>query len=460
MANITERNGHYRIRVSAGYDINGKQLFQSVSWTPKEGMTPKQIEKELKRQAVLFEENVKNGQYVKGDTKFTDFANKWMSDFASSQLTATTYKRYSDCLKRINPAIGHIKLSKLQPTHLNAFYKSLMSENTMNQKKYRLKRDLKKMIIEKKKTIKRMAEESELSESTIRLMLNGKNINVETAEKVCSSLEIELKNYFEKVSMSKALNSSTIRYYHSVISSILSTAVQWQIITSNPCERVKPPKIEHKEASYLEEDDALRLLALLEDEPILYRTLFTVILYTGMRRGEALGLTWDDIDFTNGLIDINKSSLYLSGKGIFDSDTKTKSSHRIIRVPETLLPLLKQYKIEQSKNKLKLGDAWKGSDKVFTSEEGASLHPDAVSKRYKEFAQKNDLPNTKIHGLRHTNATLMIANGTDIKTVSKRLGHANVTTTGNIYTHAIKSADEKAADALNDLFTKSKLKNA
>lgn len=101
-------------------------------------------------------------------------------------------------------------------------------------------------------------------------------------------------------------------------------------------------------------------------------------------------------------------------------------------------------------------DPWQDSGKVFTTWDGRPIHPDTVSGWFHDFIKRHNLPEATVHSLRHTNATLMIANGTDIKTVSKRLGHATVTTTGNIYTHAIKTADERAAETLDDLFQPAK----
>lgn len=175
-----------------------------------------------------------------------------------------------------------------------------------------------------------------------------------------------------------------------------------------------------------------------------------MILFSGMRRGEVCGLTWTDIDFEHGVVDINKSSLYLVDRGIFDDDTKNISSRRVIRLPDQTFKLLRAWKTEQDKQRLKVGDRWQDSGKVFTSWDGNPIHPDTVSGGH-DFIKRHNLPDVTVHSLRHTNATQMIANGTDIKTVSKRLGHANVTTTGNIYTHAIKTADEIAADTLNDI---------
>jgi integrase len=181
--------------------------------------------------------------------------------------------------------------------------------------------------------------------------------------------------------------------------------------------------------------------------------MITLFLYTGMRRGELCGLEWKDIDFNNGLIDINKSSLYLADKGVFQDDTKNFSSKRVIKVPDQALCLLKDYKQTQGSEKLKLGSKWDEHGKIFTQWNGKPIHPDSVTGWFHDFIDRNRLPYISVHSLRHTNATLLIASGVDLRTVSKRLGHANMTTTGNIYTHAIQSADERAAEALGDILS-------
>lgn len=456
MATIQKRKDSYFISVSAGYDTEGRQIRKTMTWKPDGTLTPAKEKKELDRQAHIFEERVRNGQHIDCDIKFAEFAEKWVNEYANSQLSPTTLHRYKDCLKRINAAIGHIKLSKLQPLHLNAFYKNLQEIGIREDVKYKLIKDFKPLLKDKGINQANFAESIELAVSSVRKAEKGENVSKVTAEKICTALNIPLKEYFTLAAEQKPLENSTIQYYHHVISSILSAAVQWQVIAANPCDRIKLPKAEHKEALYFDEIEVQELIEHLNTEPILYRALFSLILYTGMRRGEALGLTWNDIDIDRGIIDINKSSLYLPDRGVFEHETKTKTSNRVISVPLAAVEILKTYKAHQSTERLQLGDKWQGSNKVFTTAEGAPLHPDTASKYYREFAKRNNLTNTKIHGLRHTNATLMIANGTDIKTVSKRLGHANITTTGNIYTHAIRTADERAAEALNDIFTKKK----
>lgn len=456
MATIEKRGETYRITVSAGYDLNGKQIRYKKTWKPDEGMTKRQTEKELDRQTVLFEELVKSGRYVDSSINFAEFSQKWLDEYAKEHLRPTAYRHYVDCLTRINAAIGHIRLDRIQPSHLIEFYRNLTEKGIRSDTKYHSSVDLKAELKALNLTQTKFAELAGLSIGTIKEAVHGRNVAKSSAQAISEALNKPMKSLFEADQADKTLASSTVQYYHRVISSILSTAVQWQIILFNPCERVKPPKNERKEAKYLDDKQAMELLKLLEAEPLIYRALYSLIMYTGMRRGEACGLTWQDIDLDNGVIDINKSSLYTPDRGRFDDDTKNETSRRVIKIPDPAVDLLREYRAFQAAEKIKLGDKWQGENKVFTSANGKPIHPDTVSSHFHSFIEKTDLPPITVHGLRHTNASLMIANGTDIKTVSKRLGHANVTTTGNIYTHAIKSADELAADKLTDIFKKQK----
>lgn len=456
MATIEKRGDTYRITVSAGYDINGKQIRYKKTWKPEKGMTKRQTEKELERQAVLFSELVKSGRYVDGSVNFAEFSRKWIDEYATEHLRPSTYRHYVDCLTRINQAIGHIHLDCLQPQHLLAFYSNLNEKGIRSDIKYRAKVELKPILKAQNLTQESFAELAGVSIGTVKQAVHGKNIAQKSAQVISGALKQPIKALFEPIGEDKTLASSTIQYYHRVISSILESAVQWQIILFNPCERVKPPKKVRSEAKYLDDKQTAELLTELEKEPLLYQTIYSLIVYTGMRRGEACGLTWHDIDLDNGIVDINKATLYTPEKGTYDGDTKNETSRRVIKMPEPAVDILRKYRVYQAAEKIKLGDKWQGNDKVFTSVYGRPIHPDTVTKHFHSFILKTDLPKITVHSLRHTNATLMIANGTDIKTVSRRLGHADVSTTGNIYTHAIKSADELAADKLTDIFSKRK----
>ncbi len=450
MATIRKRGSNYQIRVSLGYDVTGKQIEKSTTWKPPIGMTEKQIKKELNRQAVLFEEKCLTGQFLDGNITFSDFTEKWFKEYAEKQLKARTLDCYREYIPRITKAIGHIKLYKLQPCHLIEFYNNLAEQGVRADIKYTACTDIKKLMNEKGFSQKSLAERANVAQRSVHSAANGGNVVKATADKITAALgENDL---FIPVNADKTLSSATVKAYHGLISSILTTAVQWQLIPSNPCHRVKPPQNEHKETVILDDKQTKELILCLDKEPLKFKTAIMLILYTGLRRGELCGLNWSDIDFDNNIVLVNKSLLYTPSKGVYEDTPKTKRSSRAVQIPSDMTELLKQYHKEQLKQKLLLGDLWQNTDRVFTNDIGGNVSPCFFSTQFKNFLKRHNLPDIHIHTLRHISATLLIANGVDIATVSNRLGHSDKSTTLNIYTHAIKAADEKAAEKLQDIF--------
>lgn len=394
MATARKKGRGYEIRVSCGIDINGKKLGKSKTWIPDEGMTQKQIEKELARQKVLFEEEVKNGICPDNKIRFVDFSKRWMDEYAKVNLTIKTYTRYEIYLKRINQGIGHLKLKDITPLQLNAFYRSLEADGVNQRKRYDENGDL---------------------------INNGK------------------------------LAPKTILDHHRVISKILSTAVKWGLLEKNVAMRADPPKVPHREISYLNEKEVRQMLTLLEKEPIQYQTMITLLVYTGIRRGELCGLEWKDIDFENQVMHVVRSAQYIGNKTMITKEPKTKSGIRHFSLSIHACILLKKYRRWQLEQKFNAGDRWEESDRLFTSWNGKPIHPDTVTDWFSKFIKRSGLPYVTLHSLRHTNATLMIAEGTDVCTVSRRLGHANTATTLNIYAHALKSKDREAANTLDNV---------
>lgn len=394
MATARKKGRGYEIRVSCGIDINGKKLGKSKTWIPDEGMTQKQIEKELARQKVLFEEEVKNGICPDNKIRFVDFSKRWMDEYAKVNLTIKTYARYEIYLKRINQGIGHLKLKDITPLQLNAFYRSLEADGVNQRKRY---------------------------DENGELINNGK------------------------------LAPKTILDHHRVISKILSTAVKWGLLEKNVAMRADPPKVPHREISYLNEQEVRKMLTLLEKEPIQYQTMITLLVYTGIRRGELCGLEWKDIDFENQVMHVVRSAQYIGNKTMITKEPKTKSGIRHFSLSIHACILLKKYKRWQLEQKFNAGDQWTESDRLFTSWNGKPIHPDTVTDWFSKFIKRSGLPYVTLHSLRHTNATLMIAEGTDVCTVSRRLGHANTATTLNIYAHALKSKDREAANTLDNV---------
>ena len=184
MATVRKRGNTYQIRVSCGYDCTGKHIEKSITWKPSAGMTKKQIDKELERQKVLFEEKCITGQFLDGNITFNDFAQRWFNDYADKQLLSRTVTRYKELMNRITPAIGHIKLCKLQPHHLMEFYNNLSEDGIRFDTKYTPCSDFKEILSASGYTQKMLSEKSGVSLTAIRSCINGKNVSKNTADNI------------------------------------------------------------------------------------------------------------------------------------------------------------------------------------------------------------------------------------------------------------------------------------
>lgn len=461
MASIKQRGPNsYRITVSCGYNSEGKKLLKAKTITIDPGLTNKQLEAELNKQAVLFEREVENGTYLDGGKMtFAEFTERWLRDYAEKQLAPKTLDRYNDMLtSRIIPALGHVKLEKLQPNHLLQFYNNLEEDGIRRDVKYSVKPEFLEMLKERKLRTVDLSRMAGITTETIRRIKSGASVTGKTAGVLSSALQVKVEDLFTKQAIGH-LSGQSIRHHHRLISSILTSAVQWQCIVSNPAARVKPPKVEKKEIAYFEEDTTEYMLSLLDGEPLKYKTMIYVATYSGSRLGEVAGLEWPDIDFEHDLIRICRASQYLPGQGTFTKSPKNESSERIIAMPPLVMNLLKEYKAWQNEERLKCGDQWQDHDRLFTQWNGKPIFPSTPTIWFKEFRRRLGLPDVTFHGLRHTNASLLISRGVDVQTVAKRFGHTKPTTTTSVYSHFLRRPDTEAADKLQNLFDKKQKDN-
>lgn len=242
------------------------------------------------------------------------------------------------------------------------------------------------------------------------------------------------------------LSPRTILHHFRCLSSVLQEAVDLDMISENPCKRVKPPKVDRHQVKCYDEKQADLLLASLEGVGLKHKTLIYLAIASGFREGEIMGLEWDrHIDFNNNAITINQASQYLPEKGTFSKDAKNESSERTISMPKNVMDLLKAYRAEWAAAKLEVGSLWKGSDRLFTTWDGRPGYPGWPEKWFHKFLARKKLEHIPFHSLRHLSATLLIKEGVPLKNVSKRLGHTVVGTTADIYAHALESVDKQAA---------------
>lgn len=391
MAGSIEKRGKnsYRLTVSEGFDLDGKPMIhrKTVHGTKKDA------EVELAK----FVTEVQNGLVIDGKSlKFSEFTEIWKRDYGSKELAPSTYKRYCRMLEtRLLPYFGHFYINKIKPTDIMKFYDLLEKDTQLVRKKGN----------------------------------NGSKTK-------------------------KPLSGKTILEHHRLLRAMLHKAVYWQLIVANPAERVQPPKARKpKRRSYDDEQTKILLenLELLSSEDTKYKVAIILTVFTGVRLGELMGLEWQDVDFKNGIISINRSSQYLSDMGVFTKVPKTESSIREIAIPEFIISLLEEYKLWYEEQKSIYGELWTNSDRLFVQADGKPMHPSTISKWFVKYVGQIGLPVINFHGLRHTNASLLVAQNIDIAVISARLGHAQISTTLDFYVHPLLSHNRKAGYALENL---------
>ncbi|MBP3708727.1 MAG: site-specific integrase [Clostridia bacterium] len=397
MAGSIEKRGKnsYRLVCYNGFDLNGNSIRHTK--------TIHGSKKDAKIELAKFVADVQNGMVVEGKAlKFSEFTEIWKRDYGSKELAPSTYKRYIRMLEtRILPYFGHFYVNKIKPTDIMLFYDQLSRDTQLIRKK-------------------------------------GNN----GAKTI------------------KPLSSKTILEHHRLLRAMLHRAVYWQMIVSNPAERVQPPKTMKPKRKYYDDDQSKILLSnlmQLGENQIKYKVAIILTIFTGFRLGELMGLEWDDINFNDGIVSVNRSSQYLADKGVFTKTPKTESSIRDVAIPEFVISLLEEYKLWYEEQKSLYGDLWTNSNRLFVQADGKPMHPSTISKWFVKYVGQIGLPVINFHGLRHTNATLLIAQNIDIAVVAARLGHAQITTTYNFYVHPIISHNKKAGYALEDLLLPQKL---
>ncbi|WP_303789348.1 tyrosine-type recombinase/integrase [Ruminococcus flavefaciens] len=303
--------------------------------------------------------------------------------------------------------------------------------------------------------------------TTITLLLLAIRISIKSADKIAKGINTPVQKLFELHLDTGGLSDKTILHYHKLISTILAQATRDRLIPFNIADRnhMKAPKLERKEAAFLDDKQVRHVLELLENEPIKWKTIMYLLIYSGIRRGELLGLEWKDIDFDKKVISIRRTSQAVDHMGIITKSPKNDTSYRTIKLSDTMLDQLREYQQYWQKRRTELDDYWHDeiqiiladgstqtvpNDRLFTKVDSTPMNPYSVSNWVRKFVKRNNLPYFTPHSLRHTHATLLIAEGVSIPTVSRRLGHSSIATTSKIYIHAIQSADEIASNALED----------
>lgn len=414
MASIEKRGENsYRITVCTGYDIQGRQIRRKMTYVPK-AKGSQAIKREVSRAALLFEEQVKSGNVVDEKIKFFRFYEVWREEWAKDHLSLRTFQDYCRYIeKKALPVIGTMYMDKITST---------IMQNLIN----------------------------------------------------------DLKKHYQPASVHKIICA---------IDSVFRYAYVKRIIIENPLKRCTMPSIKGDSMNFFDADQAKRFLKAIQipyrekrtrkgkiyyeygEMQLQLQVYFFIAIYGGLRRGEIIALTWNDIDFKNHIIHISKATSVVRNaeKNRLEQiikDPKTQSGVRSVMLPNGCFDMLSKWRRQEEQMFNTLGDLWQGDKRsfernfVFIQEDGKQMSiwtPEQALKRFIKrynaqcLTKDNELPDIRLHDLRHTNATLLLGNGVDIETVARRLGHRKASTTLDIYGHALPEKDSGASAKLAEI---------
>ena len=446
----------YKITVSSGRDSTGKQIRHYKTWTPPAGMSLTRADKEAQKVAIQFETELEQGFQTDKKWTFTDYANYVIALKESNGAKHNTVRGYRDLLRRIDQAFGNVKLIDLRPQHLNRFYKSLQDPSArLSIVKAKGKPDLAEKIKAAGMTREALGKAASVSHTTVTQACRGEAINGEKAVAIAETLHLPLDELFDLSKNCKPLSNKTVLEYHRFIHTVLNQAEREMLVPYNAAEKASPPSVSRKTPNYFQPGEITAILEALEVEPEKWRVLTHLLIVTGCRRGEIAGLKWEHVDLDQGRLEISVNLCYSKERGIYETTPKTDAA-RFINIPSETVALLRHYRAAQAELQLVNGDRWHNTGYLFTQDNGEPMNPTSITAWLNKFSKKHGLPQINPHAFRHSVASILIANGTDIVTVSKQLGHSQVSTTGDIYSHVIEEAKAQATECVADIMLRRK----
>lgn len=244
------------------------------------------------------------------------------------------------------------------------------------------------------------------------------------------------------------LSAQTVLHHHRVLHKALKQATMWQLLATNPADRVQPPKPRHTEMRALDEDDSIRLLQATEGTRLQVPVMIAV--YTGMRRGEVLALRWSDLNLEKRTLTVSRSLEQTKAGGLRFKEPKS-GKMRALSLPILAVTALKKHRAEQAERRLLIGAGYQDNDLIVCAADGTPAKPDTLTSDFSQFSKRHGF-GVRFHDLRHSHASQLLRQGIPVQVVSERLGHAKVSITLDIYAHLLPGMQEGAAQSIDKAF--------
>ncbi|MCL2540255.1 MAG: tyrosine-type recombinase/integrase [Firmicutes bacterium] len=455
--------------------VNGKdpetqahKLYSKVWKIPIEILNDNEAIKNAKKKAMReyedYVEEASKGIVVKiinENVKFIEYAEEWAERILIKNPSGFNYYiRAKEALKLFKKEFpANLLIRNLTPTMIQKFYDWLCTR-TYTKNIVFVKEEiaeLDKIIEDKKLKVKDISNDCGISRTTLFLVRQaGSQVGMEVAEKICKHFKLSFNKYFEHkqeiCKYAKATNAGVRR----ILVAILSDAKKKKIIKENYSTKDYTDSIKgsKKEMVYFNEEEATEfVLKIMSEKDIRKKAVYSIMIFLGLRGAEVCGLEWCDINFETNELSVRQAYNYYSKE--FESqsdDPKTDSSKRTITMPEQLVEVLKEYRVWWLEQKELHGDLWANTNYLFTRSDGKTRTRNTHFHWLKESLLEYGLRQIPAHSLRHTNATILLNAGVPITTIAKRLGHKKSSITLDIYSHALKKADETAATKINEVF--------
>lgn len=443
-----------------GYADDGRQIRKTTTYKPPKGTSPGKAAKLAETAAHEFETRVKGLPTIDENQTLGSLCDWFFDAIAPNKIRERTIANYKNVLNlHVLTTLRNIKLKDLTAARFDTLFANLSKGGTTIEY-FKLREDSLLSDWVKNKLVK-TAKEIGISDPSLKKAIEGEKVKASIAYKIAAHYDKRLLEMFEPIPAYKALSGTTVHSVYTALSSIYQSAYKAGVIKENTLRRTTPPQPKSKavDGVFLDEEQARKFLALLDEQPqSTYRAAFITLLYMGLRSGELRALNWNDIDLERGLLYI-KHGLYYKN-GIFTlTPPKTASSVRVLKMPLDVLNTLSEYKAWQDEQIEILRAVWSRKDIVFPNTTGGYLDGQSFNKKLKKLIADSGLPNIHVHSLRHTCASLLINNHTTAATVAAHLGHSSVDTTNRVYIHSFQSAQAAAAEGLQTILRKPSVVN-